>query len=105
MRLEYSSDSDVALLLTQPILRLFHGTTEVCVYRGLLLTTFVLKNSVTLNRRHDNDLARYKFYQQGDDPFYCPHCQLTIQQSQIKDLKSTIDTLSKEIMLIKSTMT
>ena len=23
--------------------------------------------------------ARYKFYEQGDDPFYCPHCQLTIQ--------------------------
>ena len=44
----------------------------------------------------------YKIYQDGDDPFYCPHCRLTIQEHQLQELKSTIESLSKEVSELKS---
>jgi len=44
----------------------------------------------------------YKIYQDGDDPFYCPHCRLTIQQHQLQELQSTIEALSKEVSVLKA---
>jgi len=44
----------------------------------------------------------YKIDQDGDDPFYCPNCRLIIQEHQIKELKSTIESLHKEVSELKS---
>jgi len=46
--------------------------------------------------------ALYKLLEQSDDPFYYLHCHLITQQSQILKLKSTVKSLSKEIMSLKS---
>ena len=39
----------------------------------------------------------YKLYQDGDNPFYCHYCCLTIQEHQLQELKSIIESLSKEV--------
>jgi len=44
-------------------------------------------------------VSLYKLLEQSDDPFYCPHCRLITQQLE---LKSTIESLSKDIMSLKS---
>lgn len=49
--------------------------------------------------------ALYKLYQDGDDPFFCPHCRLTTQESQLRELKSAVESLTKEVALLKSAKT
>jgi len=44
----------------------------------------------------------YKAYEDGDDPFYCPHCRLTLQEQQLLELKLTIDGLQKEVTNLKA---
>ena len=44
----------------------------------------------------------YEVYQNGDDPFYCPHCRLAIQEQKLHELKSTIDSLKKEVTDLKA---
>ncbi|XP_065895940.1 uncharacterized protein [Dysidea avara] len=39
--------------------------------------------------------------QEGEDPFYCPHCRLSIQENQLQELKSTIDNLTQEVTALK----
>ena len=41
-------------------------------------------------------------YQDGDDPFFYPHCHLSIQEHQLQELKSTIESLSKEVSELKA---
>jgi len=48
--------------------------------------------------------ALYKLYQDVDDPFYCPHCHLITQESQLQKLKSAVESLTKEVTLLKSTI-
>ena len=43
----------------------------------------------------------YKAYQDRDDPFYCPHCRLALQEQQLLELKSTIHSLKKEVTNLK----
>ena len=43
----------------------------------------------------------YKMLQEGEDPFYCPHCRLSIQENQLQELKSTIDNLTQEVTALK----
>ena len=44
----------------------------------------------------------YKAYQNGDDPFYCPHCRLVLHEQQLLELKSTIDIPKKEVTDLKA---
>ena len=44
----------------------------------------------------------YKVYQDGDDPFYCPHCRLAIQEQQLHELTSAIDSLKKRSHRLES---
>jgi len=44
----------------------------------------------------------YKVYQDGDDPFHCPHCRLSIQEHLLQDMKSTIESLSKQVSELKA---
>ena len=38
-----------------------------------------------------------------EDPFYCPHCRLISQDSQLQELKATVESLVKEVMALKCT--
>jgi len=44
----------------------------------------------------------FEIYQKGDDPFHCPNCRLTMQHHYIQELKSTIESLHKEILHLKA---
>ena len=44
----------------------------------------------------------FKLYHKGDDPFHCPNCRLNMQELQIQQLKSTIESLHKEVSELKS---
>ena len=44
----------------------------------------------------------FKAYEDGDDPFYCPRCHLTLQEQQLLELKLTIDGLKKEVTDLKA---
>ena len=44
----------------------------------------------------------YKMFEEGEDPFYCRHCCLNIQENQLQELKSTIDNLTQEVTALKA---
>jgi len=54
-------------------------------------------------RRQCAGLSRilYISYQDGDDPFYCPHCRLTKQNQQLQEFKTIIENFSKEVLELK----
>ena len=47
--------------------------------------------------------ALFNKYATIEDPFYCPHCQLISQDSQLQELKATVESLAKEVMALKCT--
>ena len=48
-----------------------------------------------------NARASHKLFEE-EDPFYCPHCHLNIEENQLQELKPTIDNLTQEITALKS---
>ena len=47
--------------------------------------------------------ALFNKYATIEDPFYCPHCRLISQDSQLQELKATVESLAKEVMALKCT--
>jgi len=45
----------------------------------------------------------YKMLDKGDDPFYCPHCRLSVQENHLHELKSSINKLIEEVTALKVT--
>ena len=46
--------------------------------------------------------ALFKKYEEREDPFYCPHCRLIIQDSQLQELRSMVENLSMEVIVLKA---
>ena len=43
-------------------------------------------------------------YAKSEGPFYCPHCRLIAQDSQLQELKTIVDGLAKEVISLKATV-
>ena len=48
--------------------------------------------------------ALFKILQESEDPFCCPHCRLVTQDKQLKELKTMVEDYSKEVVLLKTTV-
>jgi len=46
--------------------------------------------------------ALFKKYEEREDPFYCPHCRLIMQDSQLQELRSMVENLSMEVIVLKA---
>ncbi|XP_065905403.1 uncharacterized protein [Dysidea avara] len=46
--------------------------------------------------------ALFKKYEEREDPFYCPHCRLIIQDTQLRELRSMVENLSMEVIVLKA---
>ena len=44
------------------------------------------------------------FYARTKGPFYCPHCCLITQDSELQELKTSVNHLTKELTSLKATM-
>jgi len=46
----------------------------------------------------------FNLFEESEEPFYCPHCRLVSQDKQLQQLKSIVEKLSKEVVLLKTTI-
>ena len=44
----------------------------------------------------------FKILQESEDPFYCPHCRLITQDKQLQELKTMVENLLKEVVLLNA---
>jgi len=52
----------------------------------------------------DLSKALFSRYVRTKGSFYCPHCCLITQDSQLQELKTSVDHLTKELTSLKATM-
>ena len=45
-----------------------------------------------------------KILQESEDPFCCPHCCLITQDKQLQELKTMVEDLLNEVVLLRATI-
>ena len=48
--------------------------------------------------------ALFKILEESEEPFYCPHCRLIAQDKQLRELKTMVEDLSKEVVSLKASV-